>query len=163
MALLDIPISIITAMVGSITVGIGVDYSIHVSERYWHERKHGRSIEEALRRTIAGTGSALMSSAVTTAVGFGVLAFALLPLASALRVRPRGGCRLLVRDGGLRPPEPACGLGTLRARFGDRRSSRRTPGGRSMSHPKRQSVAVDRDSQPKTTPVSCDCTGGVRV
>jgi predicted RND superfamily exporter protein len=79
MALLDIPISIITAMVGSITVGIGVDYSIHVSERYWHERKHGRSIEEALRRTIAGTGSALMSSAVTTAVGFGVLAFALLP------------------------------------------------------------------------------------
>lgn len=79
MALLEIPISLITAMVGSITVGIGVDYSIHISERYWQERKQGRSIDEALHQTIAGTGSALMSSAVTTALGFGVLAFALLP------------------------------------------------------------------------------------
>jgi len=147
MALLDIPISIITAMVGSITVGIGVDYSIHVSERYWHERKHGRSIEEALRRTIAGTGSALMSSAVTTAVGFGVLAFALLPLASALRVRPRGGCRLLVRDGGLRPPEPACGLGTLRARV--RRPSFVSPNPwREINESSKTSIRRRRPGQP---------------
>lgn len=79
MAILDIPISLITAMVGSITIGIGVDYSIHISERYWQERTNGLGINEALRRTVSGTGSALVSSAITTAIGFGVLSFALLP------------------------------------------------------------------------------------
>ncbi|MCU4973449.1 MMPL family transporter [Halobacteria archaeon AArc-m2/3/4] len=79
MALLGIPISLITAMVGSITVGIGIDYAIHVSERYWQEREGGADATAALRRTVLGTGSALMSSAVTTAIGFGVLAFSLLP------------------------------------------------------------------------------------
>jgi len=78
MATLGIPISLITAMVGSITVGIGVDYAIHVSERYWQERADA-SASEALVRTVTGSGSALLSSAVTTAIGFGVLSFALLP------------------------------------------------------------------------------------
>ncbi|SNZ15005.1 Predicted exporter protein, RND superfamily [Natronoarchaeum philippinense] len=78
MATLGIPISLITAMVGSVTVGIGVDYAIHVSERYWQERADA-SPAEALVRTVTGSGSALLSSAVTTAIGFGVLSFALLP------------------------------------------------------------------------------------
>jgi predicted RND superfamily exporter protein len=78
MATLGIPISLITAMVGSITVGIGVDYAIHVSERYWQERADAPA-SEALLRTVTGSGSALLSSAATTAIGFGVLSFALLP------------------------------------------------------------------------------------
>lgn len=79
MAILGIPISLITAMVGSITVGIGVDYAIHISERYGEERRRTADASEALIETVVGTGSALLSSAATTALGFGVLAFALLP------------------------------------------------------------------------------------
>lgn len=79
MAVLDISISIITALVGSISVGIGVDYAIHISERYWEEYGGDTDTETALARTVTGTGSAVMSSAITTAAGFGVLAFALLP------------------------------------------------------------------------------------
>jgi predicted RND superfamily exporter protein len=79
MALLDIPIGFITALVGSISVGLGVDYAIHVSERFAEEYHDTASTETALIRTVTGTGSTLMSSAITTAVGFGVLSFSLLP------------------------------------------------------------------------------------
>ncbi|WP_372479442.1 RND family transporter [Halomicrobium sp. HM KBTZ05] len=79
MAALDIPIGLITAMVGSLSVGLGVDYAIHVSERFAEERAADHTTERALQRTVTGTGSALLSSAVTTAAGFGVLSFSLLP------------------------------------------------------------------------------------
>lgn len=76
---LGLPLSVMTALVASLTVGIGVDYCIHVSERYVQELDGGSSPEAALRDTIAGTGAALLGSAVTTATGFGVLALAVLP------------------------------------------------------------------------------------
>lgn len=79
MALLDIPIGLITALVGSISVGLGVDYAIHVSERFAEEWNESTNVRTALVRMATGTGSALLSSAVTTAVGFGVLSFSLLP------------------------------------------------------------------------------------
>jgi predicted RND superfamily exporter protein len=79
MALLGITISPVTSLVGSISVGLGVDYAIHVSKRFTEERAGGVDTETALRRTVTGTGGAMLSSAVTTAAGFGVLSFALLP------------------------------------------------------------------------------------
>ena len=79
MHLLAIPLNMITALVGSIAIGLGVDYAIHVSERFGHEIDAGRSPGAALDRTVRGTGGALLSSAITTAGGFGVLTFSLLP------------------------------------------------------------------------------------
>ncbi|MFC6954367.1 efflux RND transporter permease subunit [Halorubellus litoreus] len=79
MWLLSIPIGLTTALVGSISVGLGVDYAIHVSERFAEEFEGETDSETALQRTSTGTGSALFSSAMTTAAGFGVLSFALLP------------------------------------------------------------------------------------
>ncbi|WP_276301834.1 efflux RND transporter permease subunit [Halorussus lipolyticus] len=79
MAVLEIPISLTTALVGSISLGLGVDYAIHVSERFSHELESGVEPMTALERTVVGTGGALLSSAVTTAAGFGVLTFSLLP------------------------------------------------------------------------------------
>lgn len=79
MALLDVPVSVITALVGSIAVGLGVDYTIHVTERFTHELDRGLAPVTALHRTVVGTGGALLASAITTAAGFGVLAFALFP------------------------------------------------------------------------------------
>jgi len=79
MALLGIQFTLVTALVGSVAIGLGVDYAIHVSERFAHELGDGVPAAVALERTVVGTGGALLASAATTAAGFGVLTFALLP------------------------------------------------------------------------------------
>ena len=79
MAVLDLSLNLITALVGSISLGLGVDYAIHVTERYAAELAASDDPGVALERTVTGTGGALLSSAVTTAAGFGVLGFSLLP------------------------------------------------------------------------------------
>jgi predicted RND superfamily exporter protein len=79
MNLLGIAFNTETAIITSIAIGLGVDYAIHVSERFLEELTSTGSPEMALDRTISGTGGALLASAVTTAAGFGVLALALVP------------------------------------------------------------------------------------
>ena len=75
MALLEIPYNVVTALITALSIGIGVDYTIHVIHRYKEEYAEFRDPEAAAGRTLATTGSALLGSAVTTALGFGVLAF----------------------------------------------------------------------------------------
>ena len=65
----------------ALSIGIGVDYTIHVIHRYREEFARLRNPEEAAVRTLATTGSALLGSALTTALGLGVLAAS--PLAVA--------------------------------------------------------------------------------
>ncbi|USZ67437.1 MMPL family transporter [Halorussus salilacus] len=79
MWVLDIPFNTETAVITSLAIGLGVDYSIHFSERFVEERRGSDSTAETLRTTITGTGGALLGSATTTAAGFGVLGFALTP------------------------------------------------------------------------------------
>ncbi len=79
MALLGIALSVLTALVASLTIGIGVDYAIHLTGRYVEELQRGNPPAGAVGAAVAGTGSALFGSAVTTMGGFGVLALATLP------------------------------------------------------------------------------------
>ncbi|SDJ45113.1 hydrophobe/amphiphile efflux-3 (HAE3) family protein [Halovenus aranensis] len=79
MYVLEIPFNVMTGMITSLTVGLGVAYSIHMSERYKLELDRTGSVWEAMSRTVTGTGGALLGSAATTVGGFGVLAFAILP------------------------------------------------------------------------------------
>jgi len=80
MFLIGIPFNVITGTITSLTIGLGVAYSIHLSERFnlEMERQDGK-VWPAMERSVTGTGGALLGSAATTAGGFGVLAFALLP------------------------------------------------------------------------------------
>ncbi len=73
MALLGIPYKIITSIITALSIGIGVDYTIHMIHRYSEEYAHSRDPEQAAVRTLATTGSALLGSALTTALGLGVL------------------------------------------------------------------------------------------
>ena len=73
MALLGIPYTVVTSIITALSIGIGVDYTIHVIHRYREEFSHLRNPERAAIRTLATTGSALLGSALTTAFGFGVL------------------------------------------------------------------------------------------
>jgi len=78
MRLANIPFNAITATLLAITIGLGIDYSVHVVHRFIDER-HERPLMEALDRTVRGTGGALMGSMFTTVFGIGVLALALFP------------------------------------------------------------------------------------
>ncbi len=73
MALLGIPYSLVTSIITALSIGIGVDYTIHVIHRYREEFTRSRNPESAAVRTLETTGSALLGSAMTTALGFGVL------------------------------------------------------------------------------------------
>jgi len=79
MALLEIPFNSETVVITSLAIGLGIDYSIHLAERFVDERERHDSLDAALHRAVAGTGGALLGSATTTAVGFGVLALAVSP------------------------------------------------------------------------------------
>ena len=73
MALLGIPYTLVTSIITALSIGIGVDYTIHVIHRYREEFARLRNPEQAAVNTLATTGSALLGSALTTAFGFGVL------------------------------------------------------------------------------------------
>ncbi|QLG61698.1 efflux RND transporter permease subunit [Halorarum salinum] len=77
MRLAGISFNAFTATILAITIGLGIDYSVHVTHRFVDERReHG--LFDALDRTVRGTGGALTGSMLTTTTGIGVLVFAVL-------------------------------------------------------------------------------------
>ena len=75
MTILGIPYNVVTALITALSIGIGVDYTIHIIHRFTEELEHGRDLSDATRTTLTTTGSALVGSALTTALGFAVLLF----------------------------------------------------------------------------------------
>ncbi|MFC1875572.1 RND family transporter, partial [Chloroflexota bacterium] len=73
MAITGIPINPVTATLAALSIGIGVPFTIHFTSRFLEERVKENDCGSALRRTVSQTGSALAGSALTTAIGFGVL------------------------------------------------------------------------------------------
>jgi len=69
----------LTITVTSITIGIGIDYSIHATERFRFIVDKTGNITKAVCETISHTGGALLIAALTTALGFSVLIFAPIP------------------------------------------------------------------------------------
>ncbi len=74
MGILQIPLDVATVLVGSICIGIGIDYSIHFLNRYYYEKKKNNS-EKAILDTIKYTGSAIIVNVFTVMLGFLVLIF----------------------------------------------------------------------------------------
>ena len=75
MTLLNIPYNVVTALITALSIGIGVDYTIHIIHRFTEELEHGKSLIDATTTTLSTTGSALIGSAITTALAFAVLLF----------------------------------------------------------------------------------------
>ncbi len=76
-------LNFVTATIAAVSIGLGIDYSIHVAQRYRQELRRAPDQMTALRATASGTGGALAGSAASSAIGFSVLAFAPMPLFSA--------------------------------------------------------------------------------
>ena len=68
-----LPLNALTGSLLSITIGVGVAYSVHITHRFIDE--YGDAVEPtaALRTTLTGTGGALTGSMLTTALGTGAL------------------------------------------------------------------------------------------
>ena len=73
MGFLGIKLSLGTALISSLAVGIGIDYTIHFIEFFKREYQSGEPA--FLRRTFIGCGKAIMINALSVGAGFGVLAF----------------------------------------------------------------------------------------
>ena len=74
MGLLGIPLNIMTITIAALTVGIGVDDTIHYVHRYKEEIKKGLTAHQAAKATHLSVGRAMVFTSVTIAAGFGVLA-----------------------------------------------------------------------------------------
>ncbi|MSQ06892.1 MAG: hypothetical protein EXR54_05525 [Dehalococcoidia bacterium] len=76
-------LNFVTATIGAVSAGVGIDYSIYVTQRFRQElRRHGGKAE-ALAAAVNGTGAALAGAAASSILGFAVLAFSPMPLFAA--------------------------------------------------------------------------------
>jgi predicted RND superfamily exporter protein len=78
MGVLGIKLNIGTAIIASLIVGIGIDYTIHFMDAFKFEylaRKDGENDKDVLRRAFQSSGKAIITNAVSVGAGFAVLAF----------------------------------------------------------------------------------------
>lgn len=73
MGLTGINLDMVTALIASIAIGVGVDYTIHFLSCYAAERKLSSDLNEVTRNTVLSTGKAIITNAVSVGLGFAVL------------------------------------------------------------------------------------------
>jgi hypothetical protein len=75
MGYMGLPISTLAGGVAAMVIGIGVDFSIHLRNKFEYERKKGETLEYSVEETMANTGYVLTIVTIVTALAF--LAFLL--------------------------------------------------------------------------------------
>ncbi len=79
-------LNFVTATIAAVSIGVGIDYSIHMTQRFRQELPLHSDAVLALRAAAAGTGMALFGSAASSVAGFAVLGLAPMPLFSTYGV-----------------------------------------------------------------------------
>ncbi len=81
MGLFKINMDFITTTIAAISVGAGIDYTIHFLSRYTHEVENKKNYEEAFYHTFSTTGKGIIFNALSVGLGFAVLNFSgIMPL-----------------------------------------------------------------------------------
>ena len=75
MGLSGIKLNLGTAMIASVALGVGIDYTIHFVETYRREYQRSGGQGEYLRRTYLVSGIAIIVDALSVGLGFAVLLF----------------------------------------------------------------------------------------
>jgi len=73
MGVFGIELNIATALLSSIMIGVGVDYTIHFLWRFRQERQDGQPPEKAAVTTLTTTGRGIVFNALSVIIGFSVL------------------------------------------------------------------------------------------
>ena len=82
MYVLGIDYNIMTACLGSMTIGVAAEYTILVMERYIEEKETTPDVIEALQKSVSKIGSAIMVSGFATFFGFSALILSTFPITS---------------------------------------------------------------------------------
>jgi predicted RND superfamily exporter protein/catechol 2,3-dioxygenase-like lactoylglutathione lyase family enzyme len=84
MYLLSIPVTLVTSLLLSLVLGLGIDYSIHVSDRFLQELEAGADRFDAIYATLHGTGGALFGTTLTSVGAFAALLLVPVPAFQSL-------------------------------------------------------------------------------
>jgi len=79
MGVLAVPIGVATSMFAGMTLGLGVDFAVHLLDREALLRKQGLSAKDALDGAVAQTAPANFINAFALAAGFGLLYLSQVP------------------------------------------------------------------------------------
>ena len=80
MYVLGIPWNPLTVTIAAIILGIGIDYGVHINERFREELRKGEETIEACRTAMSQKSRPILASGITTLLGFGVLAISDFPV-----------------------------------------------------------------------------------
>lgn len=80
MGWIGLKISIATAGLGAMLLGLGVEYGVFILTRYKEERYSGKTQLQALQIAIPSVGSGMIGSGMTTIVGFLSLSLSIVPM-----------------------------------------------------------------------------------
>ncbi len=68
-------LNVVTGFLVAILIGLGIEYGVHLSMRYWEERR-SQEVPQALASAVRGTFAGAITSAITNAAAFFVLLMA---------------------------------------------------------------------------------------
>ncbi len=66
----NLPISTLAGGVAAMVIGIGIDFAIHIMNKFKYERKKGHTIEKSIEEAVVETGTALTATSMTTIAAF---------------------------------------------------------------------------------------------
>ena len=82
MYLFGFGLNFVTATIAAVSIGVGTDYAIHMTQRFREELPRAVDSIQALSRAAQGTGMALIASATTSILGFAIMGLAPMPMFS---------------------------------------------------------------------------------
>ena len=75
MGFAHINLDLITSIIASVAIGVGIDYTIHFLETFRNERALSDDMDTVLKNTFTKTGSGIVTNALAIGLGFLVLCF----------------------------------------------------------------------------------------
>lgn len=73
---LGFSLNVVTIIIAVTSIGVGIDYSIHITHSFLSERAKNIERQNAIINSLSRSGISLVGAALTTSMGFLVLAFA---------------------------------------------------------------------------------------
>jgi hypothetical protein len=75
----NLPISTLAGGVAAMVIGIGIDFAIHLMNKFKYERKNKNSIKHSIELAVTQTGTALTITSLTTITAFLAFLFGVMP------------------------------------------------------------------------------------
>ena len=68
-------INLVTATIAAVSIGIGIDFAIHLNAAFSTARSNGKNVLDSLRSMYGNSGPGVITGALTTSAAFFALAF----------------------------------------------------------------------------------------